>query len=353
MSNLIGVLERTKLPLARATLPRRCLVVGVRWLWLWAAEAKIQQWAARPWLCGGVQGEGAHIGLRNGGALAKELLGAHLADLAGNPSRPGLTDAQLADMSDVAALVGEALAVSPAAFAFVRLFQHDADTVAHSVNVMRLGLALAQQAARDGLLEGDIDLLVDLGIGLALHDVGKLRVRAEILNKPGSLTPAESAEVLAHPMNGWELLQHADVPPRALAIVRSHHERWDGAGYPDRLTGDNIGLLVQIASVADVYDAIAADRPYRVGAGATRAKAALLRSAGVAFSTQMVALFARAFPPDLDLPPELPEEPPAQVIELRPLARRAMREKRSAVGRGAATTSSDRDRTDPGGAPAA
>jgi putative nucleotidyltransferase with HDIG domain len=105
--------------------------------------------------------------------------------------------------------------------------------------------------------------LMTVRVGAYLHDVGKTRVPHEILNKPGPLTPTEFAVIKRHPEWGVDLLETAEFPWDVLPIVRWHHEKLDGSGYPDGLQGDEIPLAAQIICVADVYDALTTDRSYR------------------------------------------------------------------------------------------
>ncbi|HMC54480.1 MAG TPA: HD-GYP domain-containing protein, partial [Gemmatimonadaceae bacterium] len=100
-------------------------------------------------------------------------------------------------------------------------------------------------------------------VGALLHDVGKIVVPGEILNKAGALTPDERAIMERHPEAGVELLRDVEFPWDVLPMIRGHHERWDGHGYPDALAGDAIPLSARILCVADVFDALTTDRPYR------------------------------------------------------------------------------------------
>ncbi len=105
--------------------------------------------------------------------------------------------------------------------------------------------------------------LMTIRVGAYLHDVGKVRVPHEILNKPGPLTPTEFAAVKRHPEWGVDLLETAEFPWDIKPIIRWHHEKLDGSGYPDGLRGDEIPLAAQIICVSDVYDALTSDRSYR------------------------------------------------------------------------------------------
>src|SRR3954466_12705564 len=102
-------------------------------------------------------------------------------------------------------------------------------------------------------------------IGALLHDIGKIIVPTEVLNKPGKLTPEEWEIMKRHPEAGLELVADIDFPGDIHAIIRNHHERWDGTGYPDGLAGENIPFAARILCVADVYDALTTTRSYRPG----------------------------------------------------------------------------------------
>jgi diguanylate cyclase (GGDEF)-like protein len=126
-------------------------------------------------------------------------------------------------------------------------------------------------------------------VGAALHDVGKLAVPARILNKPGPLTDAEWEVVREHPAESDQILSGVALHPFVRQIVRSSHERIDGAGYPDGLTGEEIPLPARIVLVADALDAIASDRPYRPGRPVSEALVELRAHAGTQFCPTVVA----------------------------------------------------------------
>lgn len=130
-------------------------------------------------------------------------------------------------------------------------------TQGHSERVTENALALACQL---GLSETDKTVLRK---GATLHDLGKIAIPDEILNKPGPLTPAEIAIVREHPVAGVRIVEPLQSIRDAIPIIRWHHERTDGNGYPDGLKGDAIPLLARIVSVADVFDALSSTRPYR------------------------------------------------------------------------------------------
>ena len=107
------------------------------------------------------------------------------------------------------------------------------------------------------------DALTTLRLGAYLHDVGKVKVPHEILNKPGKLTKAEFEIIKQHPVWGVDLFSAIEFPWDIKPIIRWHHEKYDGTGYPDRLRGDEIPLAAQIICIVDVYDALTTTRSYR------------------------------------------------------------------------------------------
>jgi hypothetical protein len=123
---------------------------------------------------------------------------------------------------------------------------------------------VADISARMGLRVGlHPDGLRRLTQGASLHDIGKIGVPDHVLNKPAGLTPEEWALIHNHPTVGWEMAKRVPSLRGTLAVIRHHHERWDGSGYPDRLGGDEIPLPARIAAIADVWDALTSDRAYR------------------------------------------------------------------------------------------
>jgi putative nucleotidyltransferase with HDIG domain len=132
-------------------------------------------------------------------------------------------------------------------------------------------------------------------IGAILHDVGKIAVPSEILNKPGKLTSEERIVMEGHARAGADLLRDIEFPRDILPLVRSHHERWDGRGYPDRLAGEAIPMDARILRVADVFDALTSDRPYRQGL--TRADAlAIMREDVGGFDPDVLERFSVLVP---------------------------------------------------------
>jgi putative two-component system response regulator len=145
-----------------------------------------------------------------------------------------------------------------AVFTFARASEmHDEDTGAH---VLRMRGVVKAVAICLGYGEDDAD---DLGFDAMLHDVGKLRIPAEILAKPGVLTRAERLIMESHTIRGERMLSDRTSMKRAARIARSHHEDWNGRGYPDGLAGNDIPLEARITAVADVLDALVSPRPYK------------------------------------------------------------------------------------------
>ncbi len=155
--------------------------------------------------------------------------------------------------------VASSLARNPAAFiSLARLKTRDDYTYMHSVAVCGLMVALARHM---GLSDAEAR---EAGLAGLLHDVGKMQMPLEVLNKPGALTDAEFDVMRSHPQRGWELLKDgAKVPASALDVCLHHHERIDGMGYPHKLAGDQISLMARMGAVCDVYDAITSTRPYK------------------------------------------------------------------------------------------
>ncbi len=167
-------------------------------------------------------------------------------------------------VADAAPLVDEikqSISRNPEAFLNIsRLKNKDDYTYLHSVAVCALMIALAKQME---LSEEDIK---DAGMAGLLHDVGKMMIPEEVLNKPGKLTDEEFEIIKSHPQRGWEVLNHANgANAVALDVVLHHHERVDGTGYPEKISGDALTLFARMGAVCDVYDALTSNRCYKSG----------------------------------------------------------------------------------------
>lgn len=168
------------------------------------------------------------------------------------------------NVSDVGPLVDEisnSIARNPEAFLnLARLKNADDYTYLHSVAVSGLMIALGKVL---GLNEKD---LKDAGVAGLMHDVGKALIPNEILNKPGKLTDEEFAIIKDHPRKGWEVLNVAKgANNMALDVCLHHHERVDGTGYPERISGEKLTLFARMGAVCDVYDALTSNRCYKNG----------------------------------------------------------------------------------------
>lgn len=166
----------------------------------------------------------------------------------------------------------------------------DPYTRGHSIRVSHYSVMIARELGLDG------ELLRQIELGGHVHDIGKIGVREEVLNKPGKLTDAEYEHIMTHPVVGWRILAPllGDTPV-ALNIVRSHHERFDGRGVPDRLMGEQIPFEARIAAVADSFDAMTSDRPYRPDGMSIEASIAeLVRCSGSQFDPRIVTAMVDA-----------------------------------------------------------
>lgn len=161
----------------------------------------------------------------------------------------------------------------------------DAETQWHSRRVSRFTRHLAELLGIEGAS------LLSIEQGALLHDVGKIAVRDAILLKPGRLTPEEWDEMRTHPEAGWQMLRRIPYLREASLVVLQHHERWDGKGYPSGLRGEEIHIGARAFSVADSYDAITSDRPYRRAEPHDVALSELQRVAGTQLDPHLVEVF--------------------------------------------------------------
>src|SRR5262249_33694829 len=150
-------------------------------------------------------------------------------------------------------------------------------TGAHTERVSDVAVALAKRLGFSG---ADLDAIE---IAALLHDIGKIGIPERILNKPGPLDEDEWRVMREHPIISEYILKEIDLSPIVLEVARSSHERVDGAGYPDRLVGEQIPLPARIVLVADAFDALTSDRPYRPGRAVAGAMEELRAHAGTQF----------------------------------------------------------------------
>ena len=181
----------------------------------------------------------------------------------------------------------------------------DAVTSQHTEEVVRLAVAVAAE------LELELNEVQSVELGAVLHDIGKVRVPEAILNKPGPLSDDEWEVMRTHPEIGEQILRPIQSLQAILPIVRHHHERWDGTGYPDGLAGHAIPLGARIVAVCDAYRAMTEDRPYRAALPEGEARDELALGAGNQFDPECAEALIRA----LDRRDEA-----ATVVALRPPA---------------------------------
>jgi putative two-component system response regulator len=202
-----------------------------------------------------------------------------------------------------------------AMFVFARAVEAKSPfTHGHADRVTQYALALAQAV---GLPRDQQEVLRR---GALLHDIGKISIPDAILNKPGPLTEAEMEIIKEHPAQGVKIIEPLESLRDVIPLIRWHHERLDGRGYPDGLSGDAIPYLVRILSVADVYDALASERPYRPALAHAKCVDILQSdAAGGGLDAELVACFCRTVSAPLPMPiASLPKEretvPPAKRV---------------------------------------
>ncbi len=142
----------------------------------------------------------------------------------------------------------------------------------------------------------------DLQIATLLHDIGKVGLSNRLLEKT-NLSEKESLDIRHHPVKGVHLIEPLYFSHTIISAIRHHHERWDGTGYPDGLSGEAIPLLARIIALADSYDAMASDRPYRQGLSVNKVQEEIEKNAGSQFDPYMVELFLRQIKKDGGFPP--------------------------------------------------
>jgi putative nucleotidyltransferase with HDIG domain len=170
----------------------------------------------------------------------------------------------------------------------------DAYTGKHAERVAAYGMEIAKELGAEFAEDPEVEF------GFLLHDVGKVAVPDSILWKPEPLTTAERALMERHPIVGWEILSEIDFLGEAKLVVRHHHERWDGDGYPDKLGGDAIPLAARVFAVADVLDALTTVRPYRQPSSLDKARGMIEESSGTQFDPEVVEAFMEIPPTRLD-----------------------------------------------------
>jgi len=172
--------------------------------------------------------------------------------------------------------------------AFTTLKTHDTYTAQHSLDVAKISIQLTLKHERQfqRLLQSESgaseefinkNMLEDLALGAMLHDLGKLHVSPDVLNKTGPLNDREWSEITNHPSEGYRELQdfQFDISAPVKTVALQHHEKYDGTGYPEGLSGNDIHVFGRICALGDVYSAITSNRPYRLGLTPPKALAAM------------------------------------------------------------------------------
>jgi putative nucleotidyltransferase with HDIG domain len=165
----------------------------------------------------------------------------------------------------------------------------DENTAEHLQRVRVYSMALAKEL---GLTEDETEALQAASV---LHDIGKLAVPEHIISKPGRLTPEEFEKMKIHPIVGAEILERVNFPYPVVPIVRAHHEKWDGTGYPYGLAGEAIPIGARILAAVDCFDALASDRQYRKALPLNDAMAKVVADAGKAFDPRVVEILQRRY----------------------------------------------------------
>jgi HD-GYP domain-containing protein (c-di-GMP phosphodiesterase class II) len=200
-----------------------------------------------------------------------------------------LTKLDLSATAELAAnLINRAQSLQNTAFKLNDLRNHDEYTYFHSINTCVLATTLFQEYVRDE------DELLELGIGMLLHDIGKSKIDLSILNKPGRLTEEEYAVMMRHVIYGYNLVKDTpELSPMAKQVVLNHHERLNGTGYTRGLTETQLSVWDMLGAVCDVFDAVTTNRVYRPKMDIHRAVSILIRGAGPQFHTRIVNHFLK------------------------------------------------------------
>ncbi len=183
----------------------------------------------------------------------------------------------------------------------------DQTTGEHLQRVRVYAMELAKEL---GLTEDETEALRAASV---LHDIGKLAVPEHIISKPGKLTPEEFEKMKIHPTVGAEILEQVDFPYPVAPIVRAHHEKWDGSGYPNGLAGETIPIGARILSAVDCLDALASDRQYRKALPLDEAMAKVAADAGKSFDPRVVAILQRRYIELEKLANEQPQHAPPKL----------------------------------------
>lgn len=177
-------------------------------------------------------------------------------------------------------------------------------------HLQRVRVYCMELAKNLGLSEDETEALRAASV---LHDIGKLAVPEHIISKPGRLTPEEFDKMKIHPIVGAEILERVNFPYPVVPIVRAHHEKWDGSGYPDGLAGEAIPIGARILTAVDCFDALASDRQYRKALPLPQAMAKIVEDSGKSFDPRVVEILQRRYIELEKLAKESPSETPARL----------------------------------------
>jgi putative nucleotidyltransferase with HDIG domain len=165
----------------------------------------------------------------------------------------------------------------------------DPYTSHHSQRVSRYATRLARTL---GVPEEEVERI---RYGALMHDIGKIGISGRVIRKPGKLTPEEQALMRTHSSVSADIIAPLEILGKSATMVRHHHENWDGTGYPDGLKGEEIPLASRIIFVADAFDALATDRPYRKGANREHAVSVIKENSGTQFDPLVVEALERVY----------------------------------------------------------
>jgi putative nucleotidyltransferase with HDIG domain len=161
----------------------------------------------------------------------------------------------------------------------------DPYTKGHCGRVAAYSLVLAKEAGYP------LDGLETLEFGAFLHDIGKIGIKDAVLLKPGPLDESEWNHMREHPVKGFEIASKIEMLKPIMSAVRNHHERWDGTGYPDKMKAADIPLAARIVAIADAFDAMATDRPYKQALPLEECEAVLRKTAGKMYDPELIEVF--------------------------------------------------------------
>jgi HD-GYP domain-containing protein (c-di-GMP phosphodiesterase class II) len=165
------------------------------------------------------------------------------------------------------------------------LFEKSFETEEHAHRLLNASMKIGREM---GLTDSELD---DLGLLAVLHDLGKIAISDKILIKPGRLTPEEWHEMKKHPETGYRIAESSPELSHVSEYVLSHHERWDGTGYPQGLKGSEIPKLSRIISIVDAFDAMTHPRPYKKAVSVSESLAEIERCSGTQFDPEIVDIF--------------------------------------------------------------